>query len=397
MSLIGTDIGNLFLSLCAVVGLVILHGVIAVRGAREPLNRRFLFGLRVMMLLFAGRALFVMTEFGVFRVFVLLGAALIPLSVLLLCEGLLRRHAPVWAKLWVGCGTALFAVLSLWWSGSIDPARLAGLMVFQLSGFAIGGYLVLTRDKAGLSVGENRTVEQLALSLVVLVPLAAADFLIIAFALPVQVSPLGVLILCWLAVSLGRAHVQHRASLMSFVFVIVSAGLAGWVVAQSAEMDRDGVILTLSVMTAAVLVAVLVIEAQSLTAQEQSQTLLRHMADDRSRDVMGFLRGLQAHPIVEGAAIIQARQLSDFNIDVLGHVFRARPVLRRASPGFTDGEESDHVTHLFSRFDASHILLVKEAPLTLVALSMPALATSARAEIELAALQRMAYLKAKLP
>ncbi len=395
MTLAATQTGNLFLSLAALAGLLILHRVITARDPWAPLNRRFLLGLRVMAILFAGRAFFILTDAGFFRFFILLGAALIPLCVLLLAEGLLRRHAPPWAKVWVAAGTIVFAALSLWWSDSIDPPRLVGLLIFQFSGFLIGGWLVLTRDKSSLTVAENQTVERLALSLVLLIPLAAADFLMVVLDLPAQVSPLGVLFLCWLAVSLGRAQAQHRAPLMSFLAIVIGAGLSGAVVAQMAGMDKDETILTLAVILAAVLVAVLFIEAQTLRAEEQTQTLLRHLAEDRSHDALGFLRGLQVHPLVEGAALIEAGQLADLDDTVVRRIFAVRPVLRRADPPFIDGIEGDHIKHLFRMFDASHILLADDAPLTLVALSTPALATSPRAELELAAVQRMAQLMSK--
>lgn len=384
--------GDLFLSLAALAGLFILQGVICARDPWAPLNRRFIFGLRVMMMLFAGRALLVLTGWDFFRFFILLGATLIPLSVLLLAEGLLRRHAPVWVKLWVAGGTIVFSILSFWWSSSIDPVRLISLLIFQLSGFFIGAWIVLTRDKSSLTVAENQTVERLTLSLVLLVPLAAADFLMIVLDLPAQISPLGVLFLCWLAVSLGRSQAQHRAPLVSFLAIVVGAGLSGLTVARMMGMDKDATILTLAVILSAVLVAVLFIEAQTLRSEEQSHSLLRHLAEDRSRDALGFLRGLQAHPLVEGAALIEAAQLVDLDEAVLRRLFEVRPVLRRADPPFTDGPEGDHFKHLFGLFDASHILLTDDAPLTLVALSMPALATSPRAELELAAVQRMARL-----
>jgi len=256
----------------------------------------------------------------------------------------------------------------------------------------IGGYLVLSRDRNSLSVAENQTVERLALSLLLLAPLAAADFLMVFLGLPAQISPLGVLFLCWLAVSLGRSQAQHRAPLFSFLSIVLGAGLSGWVVSVIAGLDKDTAILTFAVILSAVLVAVLFIEAQTLRAEEQSQTLLRHIAEDRSRDGLGFLRGLQAHPLVEGAALIEVDQLADLDGDVLPHIFRVRPVLRRSDPPFTDGAEGDHISHLFDLFDASHILLADDAPMTLVALSMPALGASPRAELELAAVQRMARL-----
>ena len=395
MTLAASDAGNLFLSLAAIAGLLILQAVICARDPWAPLNRRFLLGLRVMAMLFAGRALLILSGFEFFRFFILLGAALIPLSVLLLVEGLLRRHAPQGVKFWVVGGTVIFSVLSFWWSNSIDPPRLVGLLTFQLSGFFIGAWLVLTRDKGSLTVAENQTVERLALSLFLLVPFAAADFLMVYLDLPAQISPLGVLFLCWLAVSLGRSQSQHRAPLVSFFAIVLGAGLSGFVVAHMVGMDKDATILTLAVILAAVLVAVLFIEAQTLRTEEQSQTLLRHLAEDRSRDALGFLRGLQVHPLIEGAALIEARQLSDLDTAVLKHIFKVRPVLRRADPPFTDGAEGDHIIHLFKMFNASHILLADDAPITLVALSMPSLATSPRAELELAAVQRMARLMSK--
>ncbi|WP_296419718.1 hypothetical protein [Pseudooctadecabacter sp.] len=389
-----SEIGNLFLSASALAGLMIVSHVISARDAWAPLNRRFIFGLRVMMLLFAGRALFILTDVQFFRFFILLGASLIPISVLILTEGLLRRHAPPMAKLWVAGGTAVFAVLSLWWRDSIDPARLAGLMVFQLSGFAIGGWMVLRRDRASLTAAENRSVERIALSLVLLVPLAAADFLLVFLGFPAQTSPLGVLFLCWLAVSLGRTHTGHRTPVVSFMAIVVAAALSGTVIAFMVPLTTDETVLTLAVVLASLMVAVLVVEAQSLRTEEQSQSLLRHLAEDRSRDGMGFLRGLQSHPLVEGAVLVSAGDLAGLDGPVLRHVFAVRPVLKRADPPFTDGTEGDHIAHLFGLFDATHILLADDDPLTLVAVSMPALAASPRAELELAAVQRMARLMA---
>jgi lysylphosphatidylglycerol synthetase-like protein (DUF2156 family) len=83
-----------------------------------------------MAMLFAGRALLILTGLDFFRFFILLGATLIPVSVLLLAEGLLRRHATRWVKVWVMCGTIVFSIQSFWWSDSIDPLRLIGLLNF---------------------------------------------------------------------------------------------------------------------------------------------------------------------------------------------------------------------------------------------------------------------------
>ncbi len=56
---------------------------------------------------------------------------------------------------------------------------------------------------------------------------------------------------------------------------------------------------------------------------------------------------------------------------------------------------TDHISHLFNRFDAAHILLAGPHPMRLVALSMPVIAVAPRVELELRVVQRMARLLAK--
>ena len=104
----GAAWADLFLSVAALLGLWALHHSISARGRRAPLNRRFLVGIRLTMLLFAGRSLVFLTGWAVFETMEYVAAAGIPLAVLVLTEGLLRRHAPMAVKLFVAGGTVLF-------------------------------------------------------------------------------------------------------------------------------------------------------------------------------------------------------------------------------------------------------------------------------------------------
>ncbi|NCO85995.1 MAG: hypothetical protein GW886_05120 [Rhodobacterales bacterium] len=382
---------NLFLSVAALTGLAVLHGVVAGRGRFDPLNRRFLIGLRVTMLLFAGRALVGLTGVEAFRNLVLFAAALVPIAVLILTEGLLRRHAPPWIKAGIGVGTLVFALAALVPASLADPLRLYALLAFQIGGLMAAGLLVVTRDKASLSAQENRAVERLGLSLILLIPLAAADFLTSDIGLPVQVSALAVLFLCWLALSLGRDEARHRGALASFVAVVLAGGLVAAALAFIVPLDMDGTIITAALILAAMLVAVILNDARALRGEEQTLSLLHLLADGRD-DLPGFLRGLQGQPLVEGAVLVGADDLADLDTAVLDALFDARPVLRRTDAGRASGDESDHIAHLFDRFAATHVIRASRAPLTLLALSMPAIAASPRAELELRAVQHMASL-----
>lgn len=388
-------LADLYLSLAALVGLVTLHQSLTAQGGWDPLTRRFVFGIRVTMLLFVGRALIVLTGGTGFRFLVLLAASLLPLAVLILTEGLLRRHAPVWAKALVGGGTVLFVLLSFLPTAFVDPARTWALLAFQLVGFGLAGWLVLSRDHASLSASENQTVGRLGLSLIVLIPLLAADYLSVYVGLQTQLSGLGVLGLCWLAIGLGRQQSGHSGPFVAFVLVVGVAAVTGIVLGWMAGMDWLGIILCTAMVLAAILLVVVIGDARQLRVEARSHSLLRHLAGGPHTTPLDFLRALRADPLVEGAVIVESAHLADLDAATLDRLFTTAPVLRKADPPQGDQMMQDHIDHLFTRFAATHIMQITARPRLLVALAMPALATSPRAELELATVQRVAALMAQ--
>ncbi|KJZ20945.1 hypothetical protein TW80_03125 [Loktanella sp. S4079] len=385
---------QLCMSLAALLGLLTLQRVLLRRDRRDPINRRLLFCVRITMLLFIGRVLVALTGWQMFRVLVLMGAAFIPMAALILTEGLLRRHAPPFAKKIVGYGTIFFAVSALWYWSHIDPLRLMGLMVFQLTGFFMAGWMILWRDRGSLSARENSTVVRIGASLFFFIPLAVADFLMARLGLPIQFSALGVLVMCWLAIGVGRAQIGHRVVLMNFVVMVAAGLLVGLLVGTIAALDWNGLLLsTATVMTALFLVAVLN-DARALRTEEQSLGLLKYLAESKTDDPILFLRDLRGHPLVEGAALISRPSVAALQEDVLGKIFDEAPVLRRADPPKLGGLADDHIAHLFEAYSATHVIMVARRPLMLIALSMPSLSISPMAEYELQVVQRMAALMA---
>ena len=395
MSAAAVILVQLYLWAAAFAALLVVERLIAARSPWEPLNRRFLFGLRVTMMLFAGRILMSLTGIAAFRLVILLAAALIPLAVLLLTEGLLRRHAPASFKLVIAAGTAIFGISALWYGDSIDPARLLALLAFQVLGFAMSGYLVITRDRASLGAQENRMVGRLGLSLLLLIPLAIGDFLMVDLGLPVQFSALAVLVLCWLAVSLGRPQLGHRKTLQTLGFLFATACVSGLVVAQVAALRGMGTLLVIAVILATLVIALLLADAGSLQQEDESLGLLRQLAKAQTDDPLVFLQALRDHPQVDGAVVIHEDALGGLDPAVLDRVFDAAPVLDRAAPPVMGQEAADHIAYLFDRFAATHIMQVTANPRMLVALFLPTLGTAPQAVLELQLVQRMANLIAQ--
>jgi hypothetical protein len=390
-----TVLMQLFLSAAAVLGLAVLQGVLVRRDPWDPINRRFLFGIRVTMLLFVGRILVALTGVEAFRVLVLLGAALIPLGVLLLTEGLLRRHAPPAIKLVIGGGAVVFGILSLWYTDTIDPTRLFALLGFQTLGFLLAGWLVVTRDTTQLSRSENAMVVRLGFSLLLFIPLAAGDFLLLYIGLPIQFSALGVLILCWLAIGLGRTSQGHAATLTNLGVMIAAAVIVGGLIAVLGELGQDGALMCIAAIMTTLFVVGILNDARALRQEDQSLGLLRYFATARTHDAMTFLRDLQSHPLVEGAVVVNEASLAGLQDQVLDAIFTAAPVLRRNDPPALGPVADDHIAWLFERYAATHVILAMPRPRVLIALSMPSLGQSPAAELELQVVQRMAALLAR--
>lgn len=382
---------ELYLSLATLIGLIAVHRMLTSADPDEPITRRFLFGIRVTLMLFAGRALAILLGSDWLYLLVHLGAALVPLAVLLLTEGLLRRHAPRWLKWLAAGGAALFVVLAPLPAGWIDPARLGGLLAYQVAIFSAAGWMIWTRDRTSLNTAENLTVSRLALSLILLIPLIAGDFLMETLGLPVRLSPLGVLTLCWLAVGLNRPG-GARLMILGFCGLLALALASGVLIATASQTGWDGVVLFGVITLAALLVIAVLQDARSGQAASQHLGLLTYLARAPAPDAMSFLRGLQSHPTVDGAALIDDRALADLDPQVLDRVLARQPVLRRSDPARPDPVEQEHIDHLFERFAASHIMAISLQPRRLVALAMPALAASPQSEMELETVQRMAAL-----
>ncbi|ESY39369.1 hypothetical protein ACYG9Z_12735 [Mesorhizobium sp. RSR380A] len=395
MNLDGTLVADTITSLAALVGLLVVISIIGGRDTGDPLSRRFLFGLKVLAVLLACRILDWTTGLAFFRFVTITAAGLLPLAALLLTEGLLRRHAPFALKLFAAGGALLFFLLAPIPARFAEPWRMAVLLAFQFGGFLAIGWLVMTRDRDSLSAAENRTVERMALSLLLIIPFMVTDYRPGLFEVPVRLGGIAILFLCWLTIGLGRASLGHRDTIGAFTVITLSSVFAGLALGGIDDLGWRGSVQGVVIVLSATLLAVIYNDSVSLTAEKRRDSLLKHMAEGDLTDSARFLRGLQSHILVDGALILPAADLGDFDLKVLARALEQEPVrsLADTQPGApVDQDIREQLAWLFEKFEATHVLLATLEPLTVVALNMPALASSPGVEMELRAVQRMAML-----
>lgn len=388
-------IADTLVSTAALVGVLLLIGLISRHGTADPLNRRFLFGLGLIAALLATRVIYWSTAIAIFNTLTIVSAGLIPLGALLLTEGLLRRHAPRALKMPVAAGSVLFVLFAFLPGWLVEPLLSWSLLCYQFFAFIAIGWLAVMRDRDKLSSAENRMVDRIAMSLLLIVPAMLTDFHIAKTGVPVRLGGIAILYLCWLSVSLGRPQLSHRDTLSAFLVLTASSVLAGLAIALIAGLDNIMTVQAISVILSSVLVAAIYNDSTTSRTEERRESLIRHMAEGPLGDSEAFLRALQSHILVEGALILKPHDLADFDLDVLARLLRLHTVCGKGElhPG---GQVSESMTEqlawLFEKYEATHVLLASDNPLTLLALNMPALAASPGAETELKAMQRMTWL-----
>lgn len=379
-------------SLAALFGLMLLVTFIK-RSGKDSISRRFLFTIRVIQFLLFFRILYWISDVGIFDALTFITAGMLPLSMIILTEGLLRRHASKTVKTIAVGSVVIFIVLGFLPENIAEPWRSGLLFTAQLWGFVTAGYMAWTRDKESLSSSENRVIERIALSIPLIILLLITDFRIAGFESPIRLSGLSILFMCWLTVSLERSHLKNTDMLRAFSVLIAGAVMAGIAIAYLLETNLNGYIQISVITLSATMVAVLYNDCISLRFDERRDSLLKHIAQGDFSSSQNFLRGLQNHPLVEGAVILSQEELGDFDKNILRSIFSNDALQRKTDIIKTDkSEKAEHLNWLFERYNATHIILVSNKPISLVALSMPSLAASPGAETELRAVQRMAIL-----
>lgn len=380
-----TFLADAWVSLCAALGAatVLLHLKDLVQ--RPEIARRFKFCLWVLVVLMLAR----IGHWGgwgwLFSAITSICAALIPLTALVLSEGLVRRHAPSMLKKICGLGAVTFGLLGLFQFSSFEFGRLVGLMLFQLFGLGGIALFVLWREKDSLSQAENRTINWISLSFLLILPFLATDFMRgTTIDLPVRLGGVAVLGLCWLSIAMNRSGLRPWDTLRGFCIVFVMAALISLIVSGIVPLDmRSGLQVTAIILTSLMLLAIWQ-AAIALRIEDRQLIALREIADAKGqgpRVSLDLFRRAAGSP---DAILVDEADLADMNLNELNASFATAPVQQL---GATDDEQ---VNWLLSRFDATHAVLLSDTPLQLIMLNNPEIAASDSTGSALRAIQRMA-------
>jgi hypothetical protein len=382
-------------TLAGAAGLALFGRHLRHETARGPAHGPFRFAIAVLLTVLVTRLGFWITGWPLLDLVTFLAAALLPLAALLIVEALLRRHAPLPLK----AGTVAGA-LALWAAALLPSVprdlAVAALAAFQVSGFAALGLMVLRRDRASLSEAENAMVDRLALSFLLILPLALTDFRLGPLDAPVRMSGIAILFLCWLAVGL-RQHGAGRPREILVALAALGAAMlaAGLAVAAIAGLDARTTVQVVAVFAAVILLAQVHLGLRQVRRDAGSSGLLHYLATAPAGDPEVFLEGLRRVGPTARTALLSGPALGDFDARFAA-LFDADPLLSKAAPR-GESAAAEQADWFFARFDATHAIRVGRAPLKLLAVNLPAMAQTPELEDELRLVARLAAAGERAP
>lgn len=387
-------VADTFVSLAALAGLIVYISTTR-EYDQSRLHARITFGMSTLAAMLGARVAYWHTGVGVFQSLAISAAALIPLATLLLVEGLLRRHTPRWMKIPIAAGSVALALLA--WLPAFRGVSWQVIAIFalQLATFTAAGWMVMRRGRSGLSASETQAVYRLALALPIIFLVLITDSRFVISDLPVRLGGIAILCLCWLGISLNRSNVDHRDIARAAAVQAICTLAAGWAASLIVGLDWQGSVQVAAVVLSAALLSSVYNESYAIANDERRETLMHHLANANTSSLPAFVDGLRKGSLFDGAIMLGADEMDDFDVDVLCRAFASDPVRVSAASGSVhDRETHDQLAWLFDKSQATHALLLSPQPLRLLLINRPQLSGSG-AQTELRALQRMAALVAE--
>jgi hypothetical protein len=382
MMLEPTFVADALVNLFGAGGAIIVAQEVRRNDPKGPVSRRIVFALLFVAVLFATRTWSWYTD-GVFADALTDGlASAAPLVSLIGAEGLLRRHAPRWLKLsLVAAPAAVFFAKLL----SLPPLiPIVMLLATVVGGFAAIIVLLWQRNAASLTGAENTTIRRVLFALLLLAPLIVTDFRSIWPDIPVRLGALGALMLLYVGLGVGNfnAALGWRFFNIAIFLVIATLFAVGYVTTGHAVGGTDQMARAAAVGIAGLLFAGLFSESQGARLERGRARV--QLADAISPD--DFLRRLSSHPLLAGAHLLPPSALEQVDHPAFRSLLASQRTLRRAvapwgRPVTDDGVE--RALSLMTAYDATHLALLTDTPLRIIAMSLPATAADAWAESEI--------------
>jgi hypothetical protein len=246
-------------------------------------------------------------------------AALLPLSITLFVEHLLRRHSPVWLKLLALVTSTSFLACDA--AGLIEQAQVhSGFMTALGAVLVANGMLLLDQREAQLTANEQRLARTLVIVAVLSLPLIVSDYRLLPRLAPLRLDGIAALVFVYVMVS-AAAHdlapwmLARRllgwlcgAAVLAAVFALVAAGTDAF-----AERFLVGT----PVAYAWLLLSAIFARCSAVSADADANGFERWLNTAPLHSLAAFVQSLSGYAQTQGYVALGASDLTAYDVPLL--------------------------------------------------------------------------------
>lgn len=318
----------------------------------------------------------------------------LPVTVLLLAESLLRRHAERWIKLSALIGGATILILTLFRTEPVAGLRIPLMGIVLVVNFALVLWLLLTRDKTSLMRNENARITCLLVGFAIMIPLAAGDFWPGSPKESLDLGAIGALI----GILVIVRGIGGRVSVTGFLvdLLIVATGAFGLTQVSGVIFGSEGFQMrSLATCTAALVLATIIIgQLRQQFIASGSEPLSRHLARARTDSIDSLLNDLREHRLIVSARLLEGEELGRLAAPEVLPFMEATPVASKAllerDDGRPDSLARGATLSLLTRSQMSHVVSLSISPPRLLLVEGSGFSGDVDEEADLTLLSRLA-------
>jgi hypothetical protein len=331
-------------------------------------------------------------------------AAWLPLGITLFLERVLRRHHPLWVKLFALATSAIYFLASVFTRLPLYRPWLLGFAACLAAVVLINGLLLLGRNRPGLAVGENRLASLLVLLVFITAALVLTDFRTLTGVGSVRLGAIAALLFVYSMLGAALRSAPTVVWLARFLRLLgLAAGLSALIaLATSSQSMDDWWTATLTAWPVAyawMILTGIVVNSRELSAEGDTNDFMRWMTQVPLSSPEAFTAALAGAPDAQTHLYLRHHDLAEYDADILTRFFQSEEVivslakarqLRRAHDDAL-AEPSEQWIDLLERTQMTHGFLACKRPLAVFLLNLPATTSSTAAEMRLRVMHHISH------